>query len=242
MTNGPEPSAGRSRSLPLAAVLIDLDGTLMDTAPDLAAAVNGMRRDFGLAELPLARIAAFVGKGAGVLIHRALTDDLEGQVEAALHEQGRTSFFRHYHAVNGQETLVFDGVPEALRRLRSAGLRLACVTNKPREFTVPLLERLGLASCFTVVVAGDDVRAAKPHPELLLTACLRLGVAPEAAVMIGDSVNDVLAARAAGMGTILVETGYNEGEPAGNLRREPGVEAVVPTLLQAADWIITDPA
>jgi len=234
MTNTlPKPAPGAD----LAAVLIDLDGTLMDTAPDLAAAVNRMRLDFGLPELAPARIAAFVGKGAAVLIHRALTDDMAGQVDEATHARGRELFYGHYHAVNGQETLVFAGVPEALGLLRARGLKLACVTNKPREFTVPLLERLGLAEFFTTVVAGDDVRHAKPHPELLLTACRRLGVAPEAALMLGDSINDVQAARAAGMGTVLVETGYNEGAPARSLEREPGVEAVVPTLLQAAECI-----
>jgi len=237
MTNAPLRPAGPGGGPPLAAVLIDLDGTLMDTAPDLAAAVNLMRRDAGLPELPLARIAAYVGKGADVLIHRALTDDLDGQVDAASHAHGREAFYRHYHAVNGQETRVFDGVPEALRLLRARGLQLACVTNKPREFTVPLLERLQLAACFAVVVAGDDVQHAKPHPELLLTACRRLGVAPGAALMFGDSINDVLAARAAGMGTVLVETGYNEGVPALGLLREPGVMTVVPTLLQAAEYV-----
>lgn len=230
--------SGTARAHRLVAVLIDLDGTLMDTAPDLAWAANHTRGDFGLPDLPLARIAAFVGKGADVLIHRALTDDLEGRVELPVLEQARTCFYRHYHAVNGAETIVFEGVAEALQQLREAGLQLACVTNKPREFTIPLLERVGLAHHFAVVVAGDDVRATKPDPALLLTACDRLGVAPSTALMIGDSINDVLAARAAGMGTVLVQTGYNEGAPVATLRGEPGVEAVVPTLLAAARGLI----
>ncbi len=230
--------SGTARAHRLVAVLIDLDGTLMDTAPDLAWAANRTRGNFGLPDLPLARIAAFVGKGADVLIHRALTDDLEGQVEPGILDEARARFYRHYHEVNGAETIIFEGVAEALRLLREVGLQLACVTNKPREFTVPLLERLGLAHHFAVVVAGDDVQAAKPDPALLITACDRLGVAPSAALMIGDSINDVLAARAAGMGTVLVETGYNEGASAATLRGEPGVEAVVPTLLEAARALI----
>ena len=220
------------------AVLIDLDGTLMDTAPDLAAAANLMRRDWGLPDLPVARIAAFVGKGAGILIHRALTDDLAGHVEDAIHARARTSFYRHYHDVNGKETVVFDRVPEALQMMLDAGLKLACVTNKPREFTIPLLDRLHLASSFSAIVAGDEVKATKPHPELLLTACGRLGVAPRTALMIGDSINDMLAARAAGMGMVLVETGYNEGASVIGLKEEPGVEAVVPTLFDAAQYLI----
>lgn len=220
------------------AILIDLDGTLMDTVPDLAAAANEMRRDFGLALLPRERIAAFVGKGADVLIHRALTDELEGQVDAPTLARGRTCFYAHYHRLNGAETVLFEGVPGALRRLREAGMSLACVTNKPREFTVPLLERLDLSRWFHAVIAGDDVVHPKPHPELLLVACTQLGVAPEAALMLGDSVNDVLAARAAGMATILVTTGYNEGVPVESLRGEAGVEAICPSLEQAAEYIL----
>lgn len=210
----------------------------MDTAPDLALAVNRMRLELGLPELSASRIAAFVGKGAGVLVHRALTDDIDGRVDAARHARARAIFYRRYHEVNGRETVVFDRVPEALRLMLDAGLKLACVTNKPREFTLPLLEGLRLAECFSAVVAGDDVKEAKPHPELLLTACDRLGAEAGQAVMIGDSINDVLAARAAGMGTVLVETGYNEGEPVSTLRGEPGVETIVPTLFEAARYLI----
>jgi phosphoglycolate phosphatase len=222
----------------LRAVLIDLDGTLMDTVPDLASAANRMRADFGLAPLAAERIAAFVGKGADVLVHRALADDLQGEVEAAQHAAGRESFYRHYHAVNGVEAVVFPQVEEALALLDDAGLALACVTNKPREFTVPLLERVGLAAHFAVVVAGDDVREKKPHPALLLAACERLGVAPQASLMIGDSVNDALAARAAGMPVVLVETGYNEGEPVAALAGESGVDAIVPSFIEAARRVV----
>lgn len=219
---------------PLQAVLIDLDGTLMDTAPDLALAANRMRGDFGLAALPVARIAAFVGKGAEVLIHRALTDDMAGTVDAATLARGRDSFFAHYHAVNGDAAVVFEAVPAALERLRDAGLRLVCVTNKPREFTLPLLDRVGLAPWFEAVVAGDDAPAKKPAPDQLLLACERIGVPPAAALMIGDSGNDYLAGHAAGMDVILVETGYNEGEPVAALAGAPGLTAIVPTLLDAA--------
>jgi len=219
------------------AVLIDLDGTLMDTAPDLAEAANRMRADFGLAPLTLERIAAFVGKGADVLVHRALTDDLDGHAGADDFARGRAAFYRHYHATNGEMAIVFHHVPEALRLLQASNLRLGCVTNKPREFTVPLLDRVQLAGCFDAVVAGDDVKEKKPHPALLLAACERLGVAPAEAVMIGDSINDALAARAAGCNVVLVETGYNEGEHVSTLAGSPGVFAIVPTLLDAAQTI-----
>ena len=219
------------------AVLIDLDGTLMDTVPDLAEAANRMRADFGLAPLPAERIAAFVGKGAEVLVHRALTDELDGHADDTRFARGRTSFYAHYHATNGERAIVFHHVPDALRLLRARGLKLGCVTNKPREFTVPLLERMRLAPMFDAVVAGDDVKEKKPHPALLLAACEQLGVAPTDAMMIGDSINDALAARAAGCPVVLVETGYNEGEHVGTLAGQAGVLAIVPTLLDAAQII-----
>jgi len=222
----------------LDAVLIDLDGTLMDTAPDLAAAANAMRAEFGIAALPVERIAAFVGKGADVLVHRALTDDLAGRAGEEDFARGRRAFYAHYHRVNGAQAIVFERVPQALERLRQAGLRLACVTNKPREFTLPLLERVGLAHWFTAVVAGDDVPEKKPHPALLLAACDRVGVTPAHALMIGDSVNDALAARAAGCPVVLVETGYNEGETVASLAGWPGVDAIVASLYDAADHIV----
>lgn len=223
---------------PLRAVLVDLDGTLMDTAPDLAAAANAMRAEFGLPPLPVERIAAFVGKGADKLVHRALTDSLDGEARAEDFVRGRASFYRHYHRTNGCATVVFERVPDALALLRGRGLRLACVTNKPREFTVPLLERLDLARYFDAIVAGDEVKEKKPHPALLLEACARLGVAPAAACMFGDSVNDALAARAAGMRVLLVETGYNEGESVASLSGAPGVDAIVPSLFEAAERLL----
>lgn len=225
----------------LRAVLIDLDGTLMDTAPDLAAAANRMRADFGLPALALERVAAFVGKGADVLVHRALTDDPDGRAGDATFARGRAAFYRHYHATNGTQARLFDGATEALELLRACGLRLACVTNKPREFTLPLLARAQVASCFDAVVAGDDVREKKPHPALLLAACERLGVKPVDAAMIGDSINDALAAAAAGMRVWLVQTGYNEGEDVRTLAARddvaPMVDAIVPALLDAARLI-----
>jgi phosphoglycolate phosphatase len=222
----------------LRAVLIDLDGTLLDTVPDLAAAANQLRADFGLAALPLERIAAFVGKGADVLVHRALTDRLDGKADDASFERGRIAFYRHYHATNGRDTIVFDGVPEALDLLRGQACKLACVTNKPREFTLPLLEQLQLADRFDVVVAGDEVQQKKPHPQLLLTACEKLAVAPGAARMIGDSINDALAAQAAGMRVVLVRTGYNEGGDVAALADFPSVDAIVDSLLDAATLLV----
>ena len=219
-------------------VLIDLDGTLIDTAPDLAAAANRMRAEFGLAELPVQRIATFVGKGAELLVHRAMTDALDQRLEDARFAPARDAFFRHYRKTNGAQARVFDGVGCALAQLRVAGLKLACVTNKPREFTVPLLTRVGLASWFDAVVAADEVAHPKPHPAVLLEACARLGLAPEQVLLIGDSANDARAAHAAGCRVLLVETGYNEGEAVTQLAADPAVDAILPALNDAARYLV----
>jgi len=234
----PPATGASSARVRTSAVLIDLDGTLLDTAPDLAAAANRMRADFGLPALPMARVASFVGKGAAALVHRALADRLDGRVDAAAFERGRAAFFRHYADTNGSASLVFDGVPQALDAARAAGLALACVTNKPRQFTVPLLLRHDLTRRFDAIVAGDDVARLKPHPDIVVEACARLGAAPAAARMIGDSENDAQAAFAAGTRTVLVETGYNEGQSIAELRAAPGVDAIFATLREALEWVV----
>jgi phosphoglycolate phosphatase len=213
-------------------VLIDLDGTLLDTVPDLAAAVNAMRADFCQPPLEVAQVAAYVGKGADVLVHRALTGALDGRAGEADFERGKASFYTHYRRENGLKAVVFDGVREALALLRARGLALACVTNKPREFTHDLLERVALDD-FDAIVSGDDTVEKKPHPAPMLRACELLGLDPREAAMVGDSENDVLSARAAGCRVIVVETGYNEGRPVAEL----DADAIVPRLLDAARLI-----
>lgn len=211
------------------AVLIDLDGTLLDTVPDLAAAVNAMLGELGRAALPVATVAAYIGKGADVLVHRALSGALDGRADAALFARGKDAFYRHYRRLNGHAALVFPGVPSALATFRERGFRLACVTNKPREFTLDLLARVELLGFFDAVVSGDDTAEKKPHAAPLLAACTRLEVGIDDAVMIGDSENDLLSARAAGCRAILVEGGYNEGQPVSAL----AADAIVETLVDA---------
>jgi phosphoglycolate phosphatase len=220
------------------AVLVDLDGTLLETAPDLALAANLMRAEYGLPELAVARVALFVGKGIDRLVHRALTDDLHGELEPQRFAPAKASFVRHYRVANGTRSHVFDQVPEALARLRGAGLRLACVTNKSSEFTQTLLQRTGLLARLDTAVAGDQVARGKPHPDVVVEACLRLGVAPGETILIGDSANDAQAAHAAGACSVLVETGYNEGEPVQALLGTAGVVGIFPRLIDAAEWIL----
>jgi phosphoglycolate phosphatase len=218
-------------------VLIDLDGTLLDTVPDLTSAVNAMRAEFGRPALAQGQVAAYVGKGADRLVHRALTESLDGIAGAADFERAKQSFYEHYRRTNGSEAVVYPGVREALALLRARGLLLACVTNKPREFTDELLSRVALSD-FDAVVTGDDTVEKKPHPAPMQRACALLDVAPSDAVMIGDSENDVVSARAAGCRVIVVATGYNEGRPVDEL----DADAIVPALIDAARLIEPLPA
>ena len=215
------------------AVLIDLDGTLVDSLPDLASATNAMRVDLGLGLLPVAQIASYVGKGVEVLVHRALTETMNDPSPPDMFERALESFNRHYSRTNGDESRVYPGVQQALQLLRSKGLALACITNKPRSFTLQLLQRTELLAAFTAIVSGDDVQRKKPDAEPVLHACQMLGVGISDAVVVGDSENDVLSARAAGCPAIVVETGYNEGKPVSDLN----ADAIVPTLLHAARLI-----
>jgi phosphoglycolate phosphatase len=218
---------------PARAVLIDLDGTLLDTVPDIAAAVNAMCAELGRSELPIETVASYIGKGADVLVHRVLTGARDGRAEAEPFALARESFYRHYRRFNGHAALVFPGVPAALADLQARGLKLACVTNKPREFTVDLLQRVGLVEYFEVIISGDDTVEKKPHAAPVLAACERLHVSTTDAVMIGDSENDLLSARAAGCRAILVEGGYNEGVAVGALP----ADAIVESLPDAAQLI-----
>jgi phosphoglycolate phosphatase len=177
-------------------------------------------------------VASYVGKGADVLVHRALTESLDGRAAESDFQRGKASFYEHYRRENGLKAVVFDGVREALALMRARGLALACVTNKPREFTHDLLARVGLDD-FDVIVSGDDTVEKKPHPAPMLHACALLKLLPAETAMVGDSENDVLSARAAGCRVIVVETGYNEGRPVSELE----ADAIVPGLLDAARLI-----
>ena len=225
------------RTFPARAVLIDLDGTLLDTAADLAAAVNGMRADLGLSLLPTSVVATYVGKGAEVLVHRALGGGVDTRVDDALHARGLAAFHHHYLRENGVSARAYPGVHEGLAALRAKGFKLACVTNKPQAFADPLLERTGLARAFEYVLGGDALPHKKPDPRPMLHAAQQLGAAPAETVAIGDSINDALAARAAGMTVFAVPYGYNEGHDVHAL----DVDAVVSSLLEAAGLLTAVP-
>jgi len=222
-----------SDSFDVDAVLLDLDGTLLDTVADLAAATNAMLVEGGRAPLDLETVAAYVGKGAAVLVHRALGGGLDARVPADEFEPAMAAFMRHYERENGLRAVPYDGALEGLEAMRAKGLALACVTNKPQRFADALLERCAMARYFRLVVGGDALERRKPDPLPMRHAAERLGVEPARCLAIGDSVNDALAARAAGMPVLAVPYGYNEGRDV----RELDVDGIVASLAEAAGRI-----
>lgn len=215
------------------AVLIDLDGTLLDTIPDLAAAANLMLGELGRPPLDEALIRTFVGKGIPRLVERVVVAAYGSMADSAVQARALPVFERCYEGVNGAHTTIYHGVIEGLDALRAQGLPLAVVTNKAARFTLPLLEHQGIRHYFGEVVAGDALPRKKPDPDQLLHVCGKLGIAPRDMLMIGDSVNDAQAARAAGCPVFCVTYGYNEGTDV----RELDVDAIVDSLSEAARLI-----
>ncbi|HEX2826623.1 MAG TPA: phosphoglycolate phosphatase [Burkholderiales bacterium] len=216
--------------LAIKGVTIDLDGTLLDTIPDLAAAANAMLAELGRPPLPLETIRTFVGKGIQNLVERTLAGHIDGGADAESVARAMPIYERHYVAVNGRHTTIYPGVKEGLEKLKSMGLPLAVVTNKSGRFTLPLLEEVGFSPYFRTVVSGDTLARKKPHPDPLLHACKTLEIAPRDMLMIGDSLNDTQAARAAGCPVFCVTYGYNEGHDV----RDLDSDAIVDTLVEAA--------
>jgi phosphoglycolate phosphatase len=222
-----------TRVRPYRAVLIDLDGTLVDTLPEMTAATNAMMVEAGKPMVAERVVAEAVGEGAGTLVARLIGHDTA--------EQWLPVYLAHYRKVNGTLATLYPNARQGLLALRDAGLMVACVTNKPREMIAPLFESLGITDLFDCTVGGGDTIEKKPHPEPLLFACAKLGVDAHDCVMIGDSKNDAIAANAAGIISLTVPYGY----PGSNAEedRAPGLLerritcAIVADLLAAARWI-----
>ena len=216
------------------AALIDLDGTLLDTLPDLASAANRMLAKLGLAPLPQARVRDFVGKGVAHLVRRCLAAALGGETPAdSVLARADVVFGDAYEEESGRCTALYPGVVAGLDDMAEQGLRLACVTNKIGRFTAPLLERTGLAPRFAAVICGDQVTRLKPDPEPYFLACAKLGAPAANAVVIGDSANDMIAGRAAGCRVLCVPYGYTEGVDASSLDCDARVE----NLMEAARYM-----
>ncbi len=193
-------------------VLIDVDGTLVDSVPDLAWCVDEMMRRLGMPERGEAAVRNWVGNGVPRLVERALANDLDGVPDKALYDRAYPIFLDLYAENTSKRSVLYPGVEEGLEYLKSTDARLGCVTNKASQFTMPLLKDLGIYDDFEIVIAGDTLPQKKPHPAPLLHAAETLGVEPSDSLMIGDSKSDVEASRAAGFGIVCMSYGYNHGE------------------------------
>lgn len=206
----------------LDAVIVDLDGTLVDTLGDFVVALNLMLADlpapFTQRRVERPTVETLVGKGSEHLVNSVLTlwDSALGAVGPEVHPlfaQALAHYQRHYLRINGQHATVYPGVLEGLQQLQGRGLRLACLTNKPTRFALALLAAKGLDGFFEFTRGGDAFAFKKPHPLPLLETCAALGTLPARTLMVGDSSNDAQAARAAGCPVLLVTYGYNHGQP-----------------------------
>ena len=214
----------------LQAAIVDLDGTMVDTLGDFAVALNRMLEELRLPAIEPSAIARLVGKGSEHLIASVLE---RVGADRQLYGPAWQSYQRHYLAINGQYASVYPGVPEGLQGLRDAGLRLACLTNKPARFATSLLQAKGLAGYFEVVFGGDAFERKKPDPLPLVKTCEALHSAPPRTLVIGDSSNDALAARTAGCPVLLVTYGYNHGEPV----RSVAADGFLESLADVRGWL-----
>ena len=209
-------------------ILIDLDGTLVDTVPDLAHSADLMMKQLNMPLRGEEAVREWIGNGAERLVRRVLVGAYEGEPDEALFNKAYPVFLDLYEKNVCVHSRLFSGALEALEFLTQAGYRLVCVTNKPARFTEPLLKKLGVYRYFELVISGDTLKKRKPDPAPLLHAAGHFKVDPRHALMVGDSVNDVQAARAAGFQVVCVNYGYNHGADI----REAHPDAVIDSLTQ----------
>ncbi len=216
-------------------VLIDVDGTLVDSVPDLAYCVDEMMKQLGMPVHGETRVRNWVGNGVERLTRRALIGQLDGEPDEALFEKAYPIFLDLYDKNVCERSCLYDGVREALDFLKSTGVKIGCVTNKDAQFTLPILEKLGIKDDFEIIVCGDTLAKKKPDPLPLLHSAEQLGAKPQESLMLGDSMSDVKAARAAGFNIICMSYGYNHGEDI----RDYNPDAVVDSMAEIKsliDW------
>lgn len=218
-------------------VAIDLDGTLVDTIADLHAAVVRMQQTLSRPPSTLPDVRNWVGNGIERLVHRALTESMDDEAPPALMDEALPAFQQAYDEVNGVYSSLYPGVEEGLDWLASMDVPLVCVTNKARRFSVPLLDALGIGGRFEHHIAGDDVSAKKPDPEALLEAARRCHATPSQCVLIGDSVSDIRAARAARFTSVSVSYGYNHGTSIRELSKQWRTDAVIDSFLELPETL-----
>jgi len=216
--------------IPIKAVVIDLDGTLLDTASDLADAAAAMAAELGAPPVDESRLKTYIGNGVSRLVKRVLTGEMEAEPPADLFGRALPVFEKYYAQWVSRKSRPFPGVVEGLDAFKAMGLHLACITNKAARFTHPLLEDTGLIGYFELILSGDTLPEKKPSPMPLRHACQVFGIQPSELLLIGDSLNDTQAARAAGCPVFCVPYGYNRGRPV----EELDLDRVVPSLAEAA--------
>ena len=216
-------------------ILIDLDGTLIDSVPDLAYCVDETMKKMDMPVRGEAAVRNWVGNGVQRLVERALINAVDGMPEQELMDKAYPIFLELYKDNTSQRSCVYDGVVEGIEWMKAQGYRVACVTNKAEAFTIPLLKDKGLHDYFEVIVSGDTCEKKKPDPMPLLHAAKLLGVSPENALMIGDSQSDVKAARAAGFHIFCMTYGYNHGEDI----RDYNPDVVADSFVELKDYLVS---
>jgi len=215
------------------AILFDLDGTLVDSAPDLTSALNHTLEILGLKTHSEEKVRGWIGNGVEKLLHRGLTDSLNGIATGDDFWRAKNIFYSRYKEQSGHYSRLYPKVITTLKSLGKKGIRIACITNKDRCFTLPLLENLAIRKYFDIVVCGDDLTNKKPHPEPLLYAASRLGTTADSCIMVGDSASDVGAAVAAKMKVICVDYGYSQGINLSSLE----INGMISNVNQIEDYV-----
>jgi phosphoglycolate phosphatase len=193
-------------------IMIDVDGTLVDSVPDLAYCIDELMVVMGREKWGEAKVRHWVGNGVPKLVERSLTGELEGTVDKADFDKAYPIFLELYAQNTSGRSSLYDGVREGLDYMKAEGYTLGCVTNKAEQFTVPLLKDLGIFDDFGIVISGDTLEKKKPDPLPLLHAAKFFGISPQDSMMLGDSISDVKASRAAGFEIICMSYGYNHGD------------------------------
>ncbi len=209
-------------------ILIDVDGTLVDSVPDLAYCVDEMMKQLDMPVHGEAKVREWVGNGVERLTRRALIGQLNGEPDEALFEKAYPIFMDLYAENTSKRSMLYPGVAEGLAYLETSGIKLGCVTNKAAQFTVPLLKDLGIHDKFEIVISGDTLAKKKPDPMPLLHGAEFFNVKPENAMMLGDSVSDVKASRAAGFQIVCMSYGYNHGVDI----RDSNPDAVIDSMVE----------
>ena len=214
-------------------VIFDLDGTLVDSAPDIATSINFTLKEFNRPGCDVSQVRNWMGNGANRLIKRALTGNTNGEPNKELFNQARKKFFEFYSQCVCDESAIFPGVLEGLTALHSRSYVLACVTNKPRRFVTPLIKELGIDHYFKYVYCGDDSNTKKPDPLQLLRILEQENLKPSQALMVGDSASDIQAAKAAKITSFCLRYGYHQGKGVDAL----GADYIIDSITEIVSYI-----